>query len=80
MNVLFQVFKWMSTIIAKESVETTVSVVKRIASILNETGLTSDKLVSYLNVTHQFIIEYKIVQETLMTQNLLVPLAKVWGC
>ncbi|XP_067056033.1 protein NLRC3-like [Acropora muricata] len=59
MGELFQVFKFMSTIIAKESVETAVSVVKRIASILNETGLTSDKLVSYLKVAHSFVIECK---------------------
>ena len=59
MGELFQVFKFMSTIIAKESVETAVSVVKRIASILNETGLTSDKLVSYLSAAHCFIIQSK---------------------
>ena len=56
---LFRVFKFMSTIITKESVETAVSVVKRIASILNETGLTSDKLVSYLSTAHCFIIQSK---------------------
>ncbi|XP_067016909.1 protein NLRC3-like isoform X2 [Acropora muricata] len=59
MGELFEVFKFMSAIIAKESVETAESVVKRIASILNETGLTSDKLVSYLQVAHCFIIECK---------------------
>ncbi|XP_067016921.1 protein NLRC3-like [Acropora muricata] len=59
MDELFQVFKFMSTIIAKESVETAVSVVKRIASILNETGITSHERVSYLNVAHCFIIECK---------------------
>ena len=57
MGELFQVFKFMSTIIAKESVETVVSVVKSIASILNETGLTSDKRVSYLKVAHCFICQ-----------------------
>ena len=65
---LFQVFKFMSTIIAKESVETAVSVVKRIASILNETGLTSDKLVSYLNVALCFIIECKTFSGDLYTK------------
>ncbi|XP_044176099.1 NACHT, LRR and PYD domains-containing protein 12-like [Acropora millepora] len=65
---LFQVFKFMSTIIAKESVETAVSVVKRIASILNETGLTSDKLVSYLSVAHCFIIECKTFSGDLDTK------------
>ena len=57
MGELFQVFKLMSTIIAKEFVETVVSVVKSIASILNETGLKSDKRVSYLKVAHCFICQ-----------------------
>ena len=59
MDDLFQVFEVMSTIIAEESEETAVSVVKRIASVLNETGLTSDKLVLYLKVAHCFIIKCK---------------------
>ncbi|XP_067016908.1 protein NLRC3-like isoform X1 [Acropora muricata] len=54
MGELFQVFKFMSTIIAKESVETAVSVVERITSIL-----TRDKLVPYLKLAHCFIIECK---------------------
>ena len=54
MDELFQVFKFMSGIIAQQSEETAVSVVKRIASILNETGLTS-----YLKVAHCFINECK---------------------
>ena len=68
MKELFQVFKFMSTITAKESVETAVSVVKRIASILNETGLTSDKLESYLDVAHCFIIECKTFSGDLDTK------------
>ena len=59
MGELFQVLKFMCTIIAKESVETAMSVVKRIASILNETGLASDELISYLEVAHCIIIECK---------------------
>ncbi|XP_015748198.1 PREDICTED: uncharacterized protein LOC107328000 [Acropora digitifera] len=68
MGELFQVFKFMSTIIAKESVETSLSVVKRIASILNETGLTSDKLVSYLSTAHCFIIQSKTCSGDLDTK------------
>ncbi|XP_067016917.1 protein NLRC3-like isoform X2 [Acropora muricata] len=65
---LFQVFKLMSAIIAKESVETAVSVVKRIASILNETGLTSGKLILHLKVAHCFIIECRTFSEDLYTK------------
>ena len=60
MGELFHPFKFMSGIIAKQSVETAVSVVKRIASMLNEiAGPTSDKHVSYLKVVHCFINECK---------------------
>ncbi|XP_044175918.1 uncharacterized protein LOC122958863 [Acropora millepora] len=62
MGELFQVFKFMSTIIAKESVETAVSVVERIASIL-----TRDELVPYLKVAHCFINECKSCSEDLDT-------------
>ena len=68
MGELFQVFKFMSTIIAKESVETSLSVVKRIASILNETGLTSDELVSHFKVAHCFINECKTCSGDLDTK------------
>ena len=68
MGELFQVFKFMSTIIAKECVETSLSVVKRIASVLNETGLTSDELVSYFKVAHCFINECKTCSGDLDTK------------
>ena len=68
MGELFQVFKFMSTIIAKESEETSYSVVKRIASILNETGLASDELVSYFKVAHCFINECKTCSGDLDTK------------
>ncbi|XP_067056034.1 protein NLRC3-like [Acropora muricata] len=68
MGELFQVFKFMSTIIAKESVETAVSVVKRIASVLNETGLASGELILYLKVAHCFIIECKTCSGDLDTK------------
>ena len=55
---LFLVFNFMSGIIAQQSEETAVSVVKSIASILNETRLT-DKRASYLQVAHDFINECK---------------------
>ena len=55
---LFHVFNFMSGIIAQQSEETAVSVVKSIASILNETGLT-DEHASYLSVAHCFINECK---------------------
>ncbi|XP_067016914.1 NLR family CARD domain-containing protein 3-like [Acropora muricata] len=68
MGDLFQVFRFMSAIIAKESVETAESVVKRIASILNKTGLTTDKLGLYLTVAHYFIIECKTFSGDLDTK------------
>ena len=69
MDGLSEVFKFMSAIIGKESVETAVSVVKRIASILNnETGLTFDKLFSYLRVADCFIIECKTFSGDLDTK------------
>ena len=59
MGELFHVFNFMIGIIAKQSEETAVSVVKSIASILNETGLTSDEHVSYLKVAYRVINECK---------------------
>ena len=55
---LFHVLNFMSGIIAQNSEETAVSVVKSIASILNETGLTNTHA-SYLEVAHCFINECK---------------------
>ena len=66
---LSEVFKFMSAIIGKESVETAVSVVKRIASILNnETGLTFEKLFLYLRLAVRFIIECKTFSGDLDTK------------
>ena len=56
---LFQVFKFMSGIIAQQSEQTALSVVQSIASISNERGLTSEKHGSYLEVAHCFINECK---------------------
>ena len=63
MGELFHVFNFMIGIIAKQSEETAVSVVKSIASILNETGLKSDKHVSHLKVAHWLIEECKTSSE-----------------
>ena len=57
MGELFQVFKFMSGIVAQQSEDTALSIVQSVASILNETGLTSDKHDSYLAVAHYFINE-----------------------
>ncbi|XP_067041885.1 NLR family CARD domain-containing protein 3-like [Acropora muricata] len=57
MGELFHVFKFMSGIVAQQSEETALSMVQSVASILNETGLTSDKHDSYLAVAHYFINE-----------------------
>ena len=56
---LFQVFKFMSGIIAQRSEETAVSIVQNIASIENETGGTSDEYGLHLRLAHQFINECK---------------------
>ena len=57
MGELFHVFKFMSGIVAQQSEETALSIVQSVASILNGTGLTSDKHDSYLAVAHYFINE-----------------------
>ena len=54
---LFHVFKFMSGIVAQQSEDTALSIVQSVASILSETGLTSDKHDSYLAVAHYFINE-----------------------
>ncbi|XP_015754489.1 PREDICTED: uncharacterized protein LOC107334100 [Acropora digitifera] len=59
MGELFQVFKFMTGIIAQQSAETAVSIVQSIASIENETGGTSDKYGLQLWLAHQFINECK---------------------
>ena len=50
---------FMSGIVAQQSEETALSIVQSVASILNETGLTSHKHDSYLAVAHYFINECK---------------------
>ena len=55
MDELFQVFKFMSGIIAQKSEETAVSIVQSIASIVNETY----EFVSYVRVAHYLINECK---------------------
>ena len=59
MGELFHVFKFMSGIIALRSEETAVVIVQGIASIVNETGGTSDKFVSNLRFAHELINECK---------------------
>ena len=59
MGELFQVFEFMSGIIAQQSVETVVAIVQSNASILNETGRTSDKYDLHLWMAHQLVTECK---------------------
>ncbi|XP_067041884.1 uncharacterized protein [Acropora muricata] len=59
MDELFNVFKFMCEIVAQRSEETVVAIVQSIASILNETGRTSDKYDLHLWFAHQFIKECK---------------------
>ena len=59
MGELFQVFKFMSGIIAQQSEETVMAIVQSIASILNETGRTSDKYDLHLWMAHQLVTECK---------------------
>ena len=69
MGELFQVFKFMSRIIAQQSEQTALSIVQSIASILNERGLTSDEHRSYyLEVAHYFIKECKTCSGDLQTK------------
>ena len=57
MGELFQVFKFMSAIIAMQSEETAVSIVQSIASVENETGPASHRF--YPKVAHYLIKECK---------------------
>ncbi|XP_067041532.1 NLR family CARD domain-containing protein 3-like [Acropora muricata] len=66
MGELFQVFKFMSAIIAKQSEETAVSMVQIIASIENETGPASHKF--YPKVAHYLITECKTCLGDLCTK------------
>ena len=58
MDELFHVFKFMSGIVLR-SEETAVSIVQSIASVLNETGGTSDKFLSNLIFANELIKECK---------------------
>ncbi|XP_074619912.1 uncharacterized protein LOC141878778 isoform X2 [Acropora palmata] len=66
MGELFQVFKFMSAIIGKQSKETAVSIVQIIASIENETGPISHKF--YPKSAHYLINECKTCSEDLYTK------------
>ena len=68
MGELFQVFKFMSGIIAQQSEQTALLIVQSIASILNERSLTSNKHGSYLEVAHYFIMEFKTSSGDLHTK------------
>ena len=63
---LFQVFKFMSAIIAKQSEETAVSIVQIIASVENEIGPASHKF--YPKVAHYLINECKTCSGDLFTK------------
>ena len=66
MGELFQVFKFMSAIIAQQSEETALSIVQSIASIENETGPASRRF--YPKVSHYFINECKSCSGDLCTK------------
>ena len=68
MGELFHVFKFMIGIVGLRSEETAVSIVQSIASIVNETGGTSDKFSSNLIVAHTLIDEYKTCSGDLYTK------------
>jgi len=65
---LFHVFKFTIGIVALQSEETAVSIVEMIASIVNETGGTSDKFASYLTVAYEVINECKTYSGDLYTK------------
>ena len=71
---LVNVFKFMSAIVAQRSEETAVSILQSIATTVNETGRTSHKYVSYLNVAHHLINECKTCSGDLSTK-----LARIFG-
>ena len=68
MGELRHVFIFMSGIVALRSKETAVSVVQSIASIVNETGRTFRKFVSYLRVADALINECKTCSGDLSTK------------
>ena len=65
---LFQVFKFMSGIIAKQAKETAVSIVQSIASVVNEIGSVFHRYASYFEVAHYFVNECKTGSGELYTE------------
>ena len=70
MDELFHVVKFMIGIGAMRSEETAVSIVKSIASIVNDTGGTSDKFRSNLRFAHELINECKTCSGNKISANL----------
>ena len=70
MDELFHVVKFMIGIGAMLSEETAVSIVKSIASIVNDTGGTSDKFRSNLSFAHELINECKTCSGNKISANL----------
>ena len=68
MGELFYVFKFMSGIVALQSEETAVSIVQRIATVVNETCGTSYKFLSSLSLADKFINECKTCSENVYTK------------
>ena len=68
MDELFYVFKFMSGIVVQRSEETAESVVRSIASIVNETGGTCRKFLSKLRVANTVINECKTCSGDLYTK------------
>ena len=68
MGELFDVFKFMSGIVALRSEETAVSIVQSIASIVSERGHPSFTFFSDLSVAHELINECKTCSGALHTQ------------
>ena len=68
MGELFHVFKFSIGIVALRSEKTAVSIGQMIASIVNETGGTSDKFASYLIVAYELMSECKTCSGDLYTK------------
>ena len=65
---LFNVFKFMSGIVAKQSEGTAESIVQNIAAVVNETGRTSGEYDPYLWLAHHLINECKICPDDFHTK------------
>ncbi|XP_015748252.1 PREDICTED: nucleotide-binding oligomerization domain-containing protein 2-like isoform X3 [Acropora digitifera] len=70
MDELFHVVKFMIGIGAMRSEETAVSIVQSIASIVNDTGGTSDKFLSNIRFAHELINECKACSGNKISANL----------